>query len=394
MKITFDGRSLFSPWTGIQYYLLELIRAINVDNPDVDMSFYLGSKLKVKKEFYQKIASLPINKLYYKPMAQSVFDRTKNKKGFSFFFSAIALPILPISKAKSIFDAKTDIFHQTDILSIPFSGKCKSILTVHDIIPRMFPKLFPKDVYEPFIEIVKQNVSKAKHIVADSQNTKDTLSFFFNVKPERISVVYAGISDLYKPIEDRKELDNVKQKYNLPENYLLFLGTIEPRKNIVRILKAFNQVRQIVDDTKLVICGRYGWEAEDVYAIYEELGLRDKVIFTGYIEDSDKPAIYSGARALVFPSLYEGFGLPPLESMACGTPVITSDRASLPEIVGDAAILVDPYKVDEIADGISKIVMDEKLNKELSEKGKDRASTFSWQNTAKQTIEVYKNLLS
>ncbi len=379
MKITFDGRSLLSPWTGIQTYLIELINELNEDSENLELFLYPGSSFKISKEAKSTLQALPISKLYFKPLGKTVLDIIINKSGTRGLFKSNKLKI------------KTDIFHETDILEIPCDNK--SILTVHDTIPMIFPEAFPTNTYESFAKIISNNCKLSEHIVVDSESTKNGLSFFFNVPDHKISVVYAGVADHFKPIEDKQVLESINKKYNLPDKFLLYLGTIEPRKNVARILEAYNKISNDIGELKLVICGSYGWGAHEVYKTLDRLKLKDKVLFTGYVDEIDKPALYSAAQAFVFPSLYEGFGLPPLESMACGTPVVTSDISSLPEIVDDAGIKVDPLDINQIAEGILSIIKDRELAEKLRFKGLERSKQFTWKNTAKQMVEVYKKVI-
>lgn len=372
MRVIYDGRSLLNAWTGIQMYLLELLSELESNNPSVERSLFLPGRRKVPaahKEMFQRSVKA---ELVYKPIAKSVIDRLARR-------------------TTRFLDIKGDIFHETDIFRIPTDKP--SVLTVHDVIPTMFPYYYPPGGVEYFVDVTKYNLQVASRVIADSEATKRALSFFFNYPLERIQVVYAGVSGEYRPVAGTEQMAHVRRKYNLPDKYLLFLGTIEPRKNVKLLLQAFHRIAKQADPTKLVICGRYGWLAEDVYKVYDKLKLEGKVIFLGYVEDEDKPYLYSGARGFVYPSLYEGFGLPPLEAMACGVPVITSDISSLPEVVGDAGILVDPENEEELAEQMLRIANDDELNASLSAKGLQRAKKFTWANTAESVLAVYNELL-
>jgi glycosyltransferase involved in cell wall biosynthesis len=187
----------------------------------------------------------------------------------------------------------------------------------------------------------------------------------------------------------------IKNKYNLPDNFILFVGTIQPRKNVSNLIKAYHLLlnSNLLNGHKLVICGRLGWMYEDMFKNIKKLNLEKHIIFLNFIADKDLPYIYNLSDLFVFPSIYEGFGLPVLESMACGVPVITSNKSSLPEVAGNACVKVDPYKVRDIAIAISEILKDEKVSKKMIDEGLNQAKKFSWEKCASDTLRVYKELI-
>jgi glycosyltransferase involved in cell wall biosynthesis len=245
---------------------------------------------------------------------------------------------------------------------------------------------------------------RADIVLTDSQASKWDIVHLLDIPSERVRVIYLAADDIYQPILDDRRLSATCQKYGLPESYLLYLGGFDQRKNVPTLLKAF---AQLAKDSRafLVVAGRlpeYGLDlaiqAErsdffpDPRLIVQELGIEERVVFTGWVPEEDKPALYSGARALVFPSLYEGFGLPPLEALACGTPVIASNRGSLPEIVGDGGLLLEPDDVEGLAGAMEKLLNDESLWGDLREKGLAHAARFSWEKTARETLAVYQEI--
>ncbi|MDQ4078327.1 MAG: glycosyltransferase family 4 protein, partial [Chloroflexota bacterium] len=185
--------------------------------------------------------------------------------------------------------------------------------------------------------------------------------------------------------------EQIRQKYNLPAIYALFVGTIEPRKNLVSLLKAFRITRERHPNLKLVLAGKKGWLYEEVFQTLHKLGLESEVIRLGFVPDEDLPALYSAARYFVYPSLYEGFGLPVLEALACGTPVICSDRSSLPEVAGDAAILVAPDEIGALVQAMERVLIDSTLRQAMRERGIEQARRFSWERAAKETLALYGN---
>ena len=223
-------------------------------------------------------------------------------------------------------------------------------------------------------------------MIAISQATKDDLVAHYGVPKEKIPVVYHGVEPRFRPTPDPA----VPARYGLPSRYFLYLGTLQPRKNLERLLQAYAQLSG--DVPALVLAGAKGWYFERIAAAIAALGLGERVFLPGYVPDEDVPALLTGALALVFPSLYEGFGLPVLEAMACGTPVVTANTSSLPEVVGEAGLLVDPLRVDEIAAAMQRLLADEALRAELSRRGLERAGLFSWDRCARETLAVLEGV--
>ena len=193
-------------------------------------------------------------------------------------------------------------------------------------------------------------------------------------------------------MRDEKAIEAIKARYNIAGDYILFVGTLQPRKNLIRLIEAFSNLQSPISNIQLIIAGKKGWLYEETFRQVEELGLEWKVVFTDYAPEGDLPALLSGASLFVFPSLYEGFGLPVLEAMACGTPVVCSNVSSLPEVAGEAAILVDPLDVEELATAMERVLGDEELRAELTERGFEQARRFSWEKCARQTLDVLERV--
>ena len=287
-----------------------------------------------------------------------------------------------------------DIVH--DLTQAPpflFDTKSKKVVTVHDLTRKIFPEFHSTTGNFVNKITLKSNFKKADKIIADSNNTKKDLIQHFQIKPQKITVIYGAANKNFKPIKNRKILNKVEKKYYLPQQFILYVGTLEPRKNIVRLLKAYASVSEKIK-INLVIAGKKGWKYTEIFETYHKLKLNDKVIFTGYLERQDLPAIYNLAKLFVYPSLYEGFGLPPLEAMACGCPVITSNTSSLPEVVGSAGIMINPYSVDGLTNTIKQILINKDLRKILTKKGLKQAKKFSWEKAARETLKVYEKLMN
>jgi glycosyltransferase involved in cell wall biosynthesis len=240
---------------------------------------------------------------------------------------------------------------------------------------------------------MKASARKADRIIAVSENTKKDLIKFYGIMPEQVKVIYLGVDKNFSFVKKEND-DGVLRRYNLKPGYILNVGTLEPRKNIVRLLEAYRLIAADLSRApQLVIAGGKGWLSEDINKRIDSLGLKAKVILTGYVPDDDLPSLYRGAALFVYPSLYEGFGLPPLEAMASGVPVVSSNTSAIPEVVGKAGLLVDPCRTDEIARAVIMALEDVGLRDRMKNEGLKRSGRFSWENTAKKTIALYEEVL-
>jgi glycosyltransferase involved in cell wall biosynthesis len=229
-------------------------------------------------------------------------------------------------------------------------------------------------------------------IITVSQSSKADIMKYLHAPDDKVHVVPPGIHTDFQPAS-RLRQRNVCEKYHLSQPYILYVGSIEKRKNLVRVLKAFSQFYQKRQSHRLVIVGPKKWHYTLIENVFNEIDVGDSIIFTGYVAQEDLPVIYSAADLFIYPALYEGFGLPVLEAMACGTPVITSNVSSLPEVAGDAALLVDPYDVDAIETALHEMIEDETLRVQMKERGLQRAKRYVWRQTAEQTLLVYQTIL-
>ena len=271
--------------------------------------------------------------------------------------------------------------------------KKRVVVTVYDLSVITNPECHKKLNILHCTNGIREAVEYADSIIAISEHTKRDIIKYFNAPEELITVTHLAAGPEYREVRDRAALASVKARYNLPENYVLFVGSLEPRKNIKGLLKAYSLIpARMRKDFPLVIAGAKGWLNSDIPPALESLGIKESVRFTGYIDAQDISALYSGAALFVYPSLYEGFGLPILEAMSCGAPVVTSNASSMPEVAGDAALLVDPLNAEELAFGIETVLEKESLRVEMRKKGLSRAASFSWDRCAKETIEVYRKV--
>jgi len=314
--------------------------------------------------------------------------RPKTEKDFStpqrFTWDQTTLPTL----AKA---AKADLLHQP-CFSAPFSFKGPVVITIHDIISILFPENIPFASRMFYSKWMPFAYRKATQIITISESTKADIQSILKIPEEKITVIPLAVDERFQDPIHKSDVAKVSKKLNLPEKYILHVGTLEPRKNLEFLIEAFAKSLEIAgnEDLALVITGKKGWYFEGLFAKVKQLKLGKKVIFTGYIDEEDKPALYRGARLFAFPSLYEGFGLPPLEAMASGVPVISSNTSSMPEVIGEAGILLSPRDKNGWVEAITKVNQDTDLRKKMIEKNKGQVATFSWANTAKKTIEVYQ----
>jgi glycosyltransferase involved in cell wall biosynthesis len=294
---------------------------------------------------------------------------------------------------------EVDVFFSPHIFLSSVSNKCKTVTTFHDLSFEKYPEFYSynKNYWHSSMNPKKQ-ACKADKIIAVSESTRDDLVGLYNINPEKIKVIYSGVNQESRIKNQESRILEIRKKYNLPEKYILYLGTLEPRKNIIGLIRAFESLKNknrrpapdespSEDNYKLVIAGSKGWLYKDIFKAAKNSSVKNDIIFTGFVDDEDKSILYSRAELFVYPSFYEGFGFPPLEAMACGTPVITSNFSSLPEAVGDAAIMINPYNLDELCRAMETVLNDDKLKNTLIEKGFEQAKKFSWQKCARETLD-------
>jgi glycosyltransferase involved in cell wall biosynthesis len=241
--------------------------------------------------------------------------------------------------------------------------------------------------------VVPRSIRRADHILADSESTRRDIIDLYGTAESKITVLYCGVEDRFYPVNDPPVLARVREKYGIGNRpYILSVGTVQPRKNYARLVEAFNRLNR--PNLLLVIAGGKGWLEDPLYERIEQLNMSDRVHFTGFIDDADLPALYSGALLMAYPSLYEGFGLPPLEAMACGTPIVSSNTSSLPEVIGDAGIMVDPLDIAAMTEQIKRVLDNSELRHTLKTRGQLRVQRFNWQTAATQLRGQYEALLS
>lgn len=303
-------------------------------------------------------------------------------------WTQFALPI------KLTFGKKIDVFFSTAHYGPRFS-RVPYVVTIHDLSYLHYPELFKKNDLYQLTNWTKYSVKGAKHIIAVSKNTKNDIVKKYHVSPPKITVTYEGYDkDRFKP-QSKSSVEIIKKQYKIKGDYIIFVGTLQPRKNLERLIEAYDSLIQDtgykIQNTQLVIAGKKGWLYDQIFAKVKSLNLEEKIIFTGYVPDSDLPALISGAKVYALPSLWEGFGIPVIEAQACGVPVVVSNTSSLPEIVGKSGFQVSPENVDDIASIIIVLLTDKKLRQTMIKRGHENSKRFSWQKCAAETLKVLES---
>lgn len=368
IRIGFDATPLLGPRSGVGSYTSRLLEAMLRTNPEWEYLLYSNRPLgPLEPELAQ---------------ARPVVSRLPSKR---LIWMQSLLPAL-------IQRSQPDLCHFPNAMA-PLWQPQPFVLTIHDA------SLFLYSHYHPRMRLLSIRLTlpllarRAAAVICVSHHARAELVRILKLDPEKVYVVYEAAPAGYRPVADPHELERLRRKYRLPERFLLHVGTLEPRKNLPRLVRALHQIRQRGCDISLVLVGAQGWHLNGLGQEIEHLGLQDAVRFTGYVPGEDLPGLYSLATLFVFPSLYEGFGLPPIEAMACGAPVLSSDRGSLPEICDGAAYMVDPEDEQALADGLLALLGDAEWRAELSRRGQARARAFSWEKAARETALVYRRVL-
>ena len=311
---------------------------------------------------------------------------------------ANALLRIPLGLPWASLRGDFDLLHVT--YNAPPLSPCPTVVTIHDISFEHYPHFFSPRDRLILKTLVPLSARRAAHILTVSQHAKREIIDRYNLPPDKITVTYEAAGEQFCPIDDPAALQAVRSKYGIGDGpFVLALGNLQPRKNIARLVEAFaaavrNDISPGKVIPKLVIAGKAQWRESEVFQAVQQAGLDGRVLFPGYVEDGDLPALYSAAAVFVYPSLYEGFGLPPLEAMACGAPVISTNAASLPEVVGDAALVVEPTDVAALAQALRDVLSQPGLQADLRQRGFARAAQFSWERCAAETLAAYAAVLA
>ncbi|MDX2099455.1 MAG: glycosyltransferase family 1 protein [Leptolyngbyaceae cyanobacterium bins.59] len=370
--------------------------------------FYLEDRntfqLPFEDPFASRLGLVNLYKQVYLGRYAPAFEKLASRSPRSLYLRGMR-KVLSLLQSIDLYKAfradRYDIFHST-FLQLPpreLTGQTIRVLTVYDLIPVVAPHLVAPHMTQAFQKILDSIDIHRDWLVAISEHTKQEFCEYLKVSPDRVIVAPLAAADHFYPIEDPERIQAARHRYDIPEGeYFLCLATLQPRKNLVHLIRCFIRLIQEQPslDVNLLLVGHKGWMYDEIFATVESLTpeIRSRVIMTGHIPDCDISEIYSGARAFILPSLYEGFGLPALEAMQCGTPVISSNVTSLPEVMGDAALLIDPRDADQLCQAMLTILTDSALAQELGRRGRERSHQFSWQHCADRVIQTYQQAMA
>lgn len=376
MRIAFDATAIPDSRAGAGIYIFSLVRALA--RVDRDNEYHVFAKPEHAEEFGAlgpNFALVPVPPL--SSARRLVWEQT-------------ALP-------RAVHRLGADVLHSPHYtmplaLGGPLGGGVRRVVTFHDMTYFLMPELHPRFHRRFFPPMMRAAARRADRILAVSESTRGDITRLLGVAPARVVTTLEAAGPLFRPAPAGEVAEACSRFGLTPGGFLLYVGVLEPRKNVPRLLQAYAQIAGRFPDVPLVIAGKKGWMYDAIFAQVTALGLTGRVVFTGYVPEADLPRLYAGARAFAYPSRYEGFGLPVLEAMACGTPVVTSDVSSMPEVAGEAALLVGPDDVGALADALARVLSDDALAADLSRRGTLRAAGFSWERCARETRAVYESL--
>jgi len=363
MRVGLDGWVLGSQIGGDETYLRNVIRGLAAVEPDDDYTLFVSTHL-------------PSDAIPGAQDMRRVWVQPRNPR--------IRLPLaLPLALAQ----------HRVEVLHVQYAAPLYPVpivVAVHDIAYEHFPSFFPPSVVTGLRVLVPWTIRRAAFVLTLSEFSKQDIVRRYRVPPDKVVVTYLAADAMFRPLHDPTRLAEARIRYGTGEHFILSVGNLQPRKNLRALIDAYVRLRR-ADTTRarLVIVGRRVWSHDDIFQAARESGYEDELVFTDYVPDDDLVALYNAAELFVYPSLFEGFGLPPLEAMACGTPVVTSNTSALPETVGDAALTVDPHNVEALAVAMARALDDADLRARLSGDGLRRAQSFSWERTARTISAVY-----
>jgi len=369
MRIAIDAHSVGTQLAGNETYATNLIEAL----AEIDQ----------------------VNQYTLYVTRQSAIDRFANR--WPNFKVKRTLPHTPLVRIPITLSAELRK-NPVDVLHVQYTAPpltpCPVIATIHDLSFEHLPETFNRRSRAQLRLTVRHTARRAARILTLSEFSRRDISETYKIDLDRIAVTPAAASPHFAPITSEAELEGVRQKYGIQREYILSLSSIQPRKNLVRLIEAYSYLHEHKgsDLPPLVIAGKKGWLESEVFRVAKQSAAANDIVFTGYVSEAELPALYSGALCFVYPSYFEGFGLPVVEAMQCGTPVIVGNRTSLPEVVGDAGILIDPFNHKDIANAIARLLSNPGARDELRELGIERAKAFNWLETARQTLQVYEQV--
>ena len=369
MRIGIDAQPLTKEKSGVGYYTEQLIRALEI--------------VEGKNEYV-----LFSTRDFASPFSDSTrFHKRITPHVWGYAWMQIGQPI-------QISREGLDLYHGPNFVA-PLAAPCPTVITIHDLssfIMRESHRWMNNIIQRV---LVPSSARRSRAIIAVSETTRNDVVRILSIPVQKIRVIPEAVDGIFEPVADNEARSRVLSKFGLPQKYILFVGTLEPRKNIPSLLEAYARLIHSGDiEHRLVLAGGKGWGGDAIYQKMRSLKIEAQVIFTGYVAREDMPALYSMADLFVYPSLYEGFGLPPLEAMACGTPTIVSDGSSLSSVVADAGLKVDPLDVSGLAEALRRVLLDKGLRRDLIKRGKKRVKCYSWEAAARETLALYQEVVS
>src|ERR1044072_2119059 len=370
MRIAIDAHTVGTKLGGNESYAVNLIESLAQIDSTNDYTLYVTTK-EARDRFHNRWPNFKVRStLPHTPLIR-----------------------IPLTLSAELRKNPVDVLH-VQFTAPPFCP-CPVVVSIHDLSFEHLPQTFNRRSRTQLKLTVRHSARRAARILSLSEHTRRDIIDTYHISPQRVTAIPLAAPDHFGPIMDNRELQRVRHNYGIDGEYILSVGSIQPRKNLARLVRAFASLRESGSADKLpklVLVGKCAWLYDETLRALDETNIKDAVILTGYVPETDLPALYSGALCFVYPSYFEGFGLPPLEAMKCGAPVIVGNKTSLPEVVGDAALAVDPFDVDAIAGAIRRLINDSALRYELSIKGQDRPKKSDWRETAKKTLTVYNEV--
>ncbi|MFW9804972.1 MAG: glycosyltransferase family 4 protein [Candidatus Thorarchaeota archaeon] len=372
MRVAIDAHMVGMRETGNEVYITNLIRALqSMEMPDIEFVILQTAR------------------------SESPLDPARPAENFRVVrvIPANSFVRIPWSIPRQVRRKQVDVLHMT-YNAPPWLSSSALVVSVHDLAYRLYPQYYSPRARLILSLLIPLSIRRAERVTTLSENSRQDIVREYGLSADKIVVTSAAASPEFQVVEDRRRLGAVRARYGLRESFVLAVGNLEPRKNLSGLVRAYAALRQSgAISQQLVIVGQAHWQGSAVSAEVKKLGLSREVVFTGYVPIDDLVMLYNAATVFVYPSLYEGFGLPILEAMSCGTPVITSNLASIPEVAGEAALLVSPQSEEDLAQVLGRVLVDESLRHKLREKGLRQAAQFSWGKTAHRLLEAYKDAM-
>jgi glycosyltransferase involved in cell wall biosynthesis len=383
MRVLFNGTSTIRQKSGVGHTTNNLHRALTAISPSDEFWLYPGGTVRTLASLFLKPGSRPTKSVAPpKPAAKGYFKRlalNTARLGYAAHFHSLARL------------GRFDLYHEPNL--VPFGVSLPTVVTVHDLSVVLFPEWHPMERVKRYEKAFARGVEKAAHILVDSNAVRAEAIRHLGLDPSRVTTVYMGIGSNFR-IHNENELAEMRHRLSLPDRYLLYVGTVEPRKNLATLLRAYCDLpSELRESCPLVLGGSWGWKSEEVRELFESEARQRGVRYLGYVADEDLPTLYGGAVALLYPSFYEGFGLPPLEAMACGTAAIVSTADAVKEVVGTHAIQIEPDDLTGWREAMHRAIADRDYLECYRLGGIDHASRFAWDRAARTTLDVYHRVL-